>query len=100
MWPHDVRVAQHKATELLGHDSEVCGLKWRPDGELLASGGSDNVVNIWDGRAGGVNREGGWSARPQFAKNNHTAAVKVRFRSFVNRANLLLKTCRGAKPVF
>lgn len=36
--------------ELNGHSGEVCGLKWREDGELLASGGNDNVVNIWDGR--------------------------------------------------
>lgn len=77
IWFHDVRVAQHKVMELIGHDGEVCGLKWRPDGELLASGGNDNVLNIWDGRAGNANGEGGWSARPKFTKNNHTAAVKV-----------------------
>lgn len=81
IWFHDVRVAQHKVMELLGHDGEVCGLKWRSDGELLASGGNDNVVNVWDGRAGSTNGEGGWNARPKWSKNNHTAAVKVRFLS-------------------
>jgi len=40
--------------ELLGHTGEVCGLKWRNDGEFLASGGNVNVVNIWDGRLGDV----------------------------------------------
>jgi cell division cycle protein 20 (cofactor of APC complex) len=45
---HDVRVAQHKVGELRGHVAEVCGLKWRPDGQLLASGGNDNVVNCWE----------------------------------------------------
>jgi hypothetical protein len=30
--------------ELLGHTGEVCGLKWRNDGELLVSGGNDNIV--------------------------------------------------------
>ena len=32
------------------HKQEVCGLKWSPNGIYLASGGNDNVVNIWDHR--------------------------------------------------
>ena len=54
IWDHDVRMLQHKVMELLGHTGEVCGLKWRSDGELLASGVNDNVVNIWDGQLGDV----------------------------------------------
>jgi cell division cycle protein 20 (cofactor of APC complex) len=61
--------------ELLGHTGEVCGLRWRPDGELLASGGNDNVVNIWDGRVGDVAEGARGSAK--WTKRNHTAAVKV-----------------------
>eukprot|EP00049_Salpingoeca_infusionum_P001851 m.51523 g.51523 ORF g.51523 m.51523 type:complete len:467 (+) comp11241_c1_seq1:205-1605(+) len=45
----DVRVQQHAVSHLRGHSSEVCGLKWSPDGRLLASGGNDNVLNIWTG---------------------------------------------------
>lgn len=45
---HDVRVARHKVGELLGHTAEVCGLTWRSDGQILASGGNDNVVNCWE----------------------------------------------------
>jgi cell division cycle protein 20 (cofactor of APC complex) len=45
---HDVRVANHKVMELIGHNAEVCGLTWRADGQLLASGGNDNVVNCWE----------------------------------------------------
>jgi cell division cycle protein 20 (cofactor of APC complex) len=45
---HDVRVAKHKVMELLGHNAEVCGLTWRSDGQFLASGGNDNVVNCWE----------------------------------------------------
>ncbi|KAJ3328507.1 ubiquitin-protein transferase activating protein [Kappamyces sp. JEL0680] len=50
IWNHDVRIANHKTAELLGHTAEVCGLAWRPDGALLASGGNDNLVQIWDAR--------------------------------------------------
>lgn len=45
---HDVRLPQHKTAELRGHTAEVCGLTWRSDGQLLASGGNDNVVNCWE----------------------------------------------------
>lgn len=51
-----------------GHTQEVCGLKWSPDGSLLASGGNDNALMIWDIRKphGAVN---------QFRE--HKAAVKA-----------------------
>ncbi|EJD41517.1 WD40 repeat-like protein [Auricularia subglabra TFB-10046 SS5] len=75
IWHHDVRVARHKVQELLGHTGEVCGLKWRQDGELLASGGNDNVVNIWDARIGEVATQR--LADAKFTKRNHTAAVKA-----------------------
>jgi WD40 repeat protein len=32
------------------HTQEVCGLKWSPNGIHLASGGNDNIINIWDQR--------------------------------------------------
>jgi WD40 repeat protein len=67
IWNHDVRIAQHKVGELLGHTSEVCGLEWRPDGNMLASGGNDNLVQIWDAR----------SSMPRSTKTHHMAAVKV-----------------------
>lgn len=76
IWHHDVRVARHKVGELVGHQGEVCGLKWREDGELLASGGNDNVVNVWDGRVGDV--APGTRTAAKWVKRNHTAAVKVR----------------------
>lgn len=77
IWHHDVRIPRHKVMELLGHSGEVCGLKWRKDGELLASGGNDNVVNIWDGRIGDVTEAARGSAK--WTKRNHTAAVKAGF---------------------
>ncbi|KAL0579912.1 WD repeat-containing protein slp1 [Marasmius crinis-equi] len=74
IWHHDVRMPRHKVMELLGHSGEVCGLRWRSDGELLASGGNDNVVNIWDGRVGDVGE--GARGTAKWTKRNHTAAVK------------------------
>ncbi|KAA8911746.1 WD40-repeat-containing domain protein [Sphaerosporella brunnea] len=65
---HDVRIAEHKTAELLSHTSEVCGLEWRSDGAQLASGGNDNLVNIWDARQ---------MTTPKFSKTNHKAAVKA-----------------------
>jgi cell division cycle protein 20 (cofactor of APC complex) len=47
---HDVREARHKVGQLRGHTQEVCGLKWSPSGTQLASGGNDNLLNIWDDR--------------------------------------------------
>ncbi|CAN6653980.1 APC/C activator protein Cdc20p [Trichomonascus vanleenenianus] len=67
IWNHDVRIAEHKVSEFSNHSAEVCGLEWRSDGSQLASGGNDNIVNIWDAR----------SAIPKFTKSNHRAAVKA-----------------------
>ena len=33
-----------------GHVGEICGLSWNLNGILLASGGNDNMINIWDVR--------------------------------------------------
>lgn len=70
---HDVRVAKHHIGTLLSHTQEVCGLKWSLDGKLLASGGNDNVVNIWPltGTSETTNEN------PLFSLNRHQAAIKV-----------------------
>lgn len=67
IWNHDVRLPEHKVSEFINHTAEVCGLEWRSDGTQLASGGNDNVVNIWDAR----------STAPKFSKTNHRAAVRA-----------------------
>ena len=43
-------MADHKVGTLRGHAQEVCGLKWSPSGTQLASGGNDNILNVWDDR--------------------------------------------------
>lgn len=67
---HDVRVSNHQVGLLARHTQEVCGLRWSPDGTQLASGGNDNMLNIWD-----VNNRD--TASPLFSLNQHTAAVKA-----------------------
>ncbi len=75
---HDVRVAQHHTATLTGHEQEVCGLKWSPDGRTLASGGNDNMLCLWDAACSGAG-----AARTPFqhtARNtltHHIAAVKA-----------------------
>eukprot|EP01052_Picozoa_sp_SAG31_P032976 SAG31_NODE_3672_length_4001_cov_3.839313_3_plen_186_part_00 len=64
---HDIRAQTHHQSTLQGHRQEVCGLKWSPDGKQLASGGNDNLLNIWD--------HGRTTARLTFS--NHCAAVKA-----------------------
>ena len=54
--------------KLTGHKQEVCGLKWSPDHMLLASGGNDNKLLVW-------NVNGGNS--PIQTYNDHIAAVKA-----------------------
>jgi WD40 repeat protein len=40
-----------------GHTSAVTHLAWSPNGHLLASGGGDDVVRLWDSRTGLTLRE-------------------------------------------
>lgn len=49
IFTHDVRVRDHHIATLAGHSQEVCQVKWSPDGSMLASGGNDNLVCLWDG---------------------------------------------------
>lgn len=70
---HDVRVANHQISSLEGHTQEVCGLKWSPDGKYLASGGNDNLLNIWQAVAGQCYS----NSEPVHSFSQHQAAVKV-----------------------
>ncbi|KAL7615301.1 hypothetical protein Lser_V15G09145 [Lactuca serriola] len=67
---HDARVRNSLVSEVKAHRSRVCGLKWSMTGNLLASGGDDNVVYIWE--ASRMN-----SARFVHRFTNHVAAVKA-----------------------
>lgn len=70
---HDVRQRDHLINTLSGHNQEVCGLKWSPEGKYLASGGNDNVLNIWPVANGAHNSQG----TPLYSLTAHQAAVKA-----------------------
>ena len=72
---HDVRIAEHKVGVLKGHTQEVCGLKWSPWGTQLASGGNDNLLNIWDDRYASTNTH--TTDQSLFRLDAHQAAVKA-----------------------
>lgn len=46
----DLRCPSVVNTWRLGHSATVCGLKWRDDGQFLASGGDDDKLLVWDRR--------------------------------------------------
>jgi len=52
---------------LVGHRQEVCGLKWSPDNQYLASGGNDNKLFVWSGA----------QTTPMQTYSYHVAAVKA-----------------------
>lgn len=63
--PRDVVVGSQTYT--MGHTQEVCGLKWNNEGGLMASGGNDNCLLVWDWRSRG----------PLLRITEHVAAVKA-----------------------
>ena len=47
----DVRVKDHYIKRVLGHKQEITGLEYNPAGDMLASGGNDNKLYVWDTRS-------------------------------------------------
>ncbi|KAG2193775.1 hypothetical protein INT47_006057 [Mucor saturninus] len=48
IYHHDVRSSDPHFRKLTGHTQEICGLKWNNEGTMLASGGNDNNLFVWD----------------------------------------------------
>lgn len=63
----DVRSSSNSERRLPGHRQEVCGLKWSPDNQHLASGGNDNRLYVWNMHA----------STPAQTYTEHLAAVKA-----------------------
>ncbi|XP_041000587.1 protein FIZZY-RELATED 3-like [Juglans microcarpa x Juglans regia] len=64
---HDLRIPNDFISKLVGHQSEVCGLKWSSDDRELASGCNDNQLLVWNQQ----------SQQPALRLTEHTAALKA-----------------------
>ncbi|XP_065872020.1 cell division cycle 20.5, cofactor of APC complex-like [Euphorbia lathyris] len=67
---HDVRAGNNATSSMVAHTEEVCGLKWSREGNLLASGGNENNIYIWEGSKMS-------SSNFLHKFNDHQAAVKA-----------------------
>lgn len=67
IYHRDVRAPSHHVAKLVGHRQEVCGLKWNVQENQLASGGNDNKLFVWEGRA----------TSPLWKFTEHVAAIKA-----------------------
>ncbi|WCJ36388.1 Cell division cycle 20.2 cofactor of APC complex [Euphorbia peplus] len=67
---HDVRAGHNAVSMMVAHTEEVCGLKWSREGNLLASGGNENNVYIWEASKMS-------SSNFLYKFNKHQAAVKA-----------------------
>jgi cell division cycle protein 20 (cofactor of APC complex) len=74
---HDVRVRDHLVGSWVGHEQEVCGLKWSPDGTMLATGSNDNTLCLWDWTTKGEGSFGSSRSSLLWKKTDHLAAVKA-----------------------
>lgn len=65
-----VRARNNVISRLHAHTEEVCGLKWSRRGNILASGGNENLIYIWDSAKIG-------SSNFLHCFKDHCAAVKA-----------------------
>ena len=68
---YDVRQRNAFLSSFSSHEGEVSGLAWSADGKYLASGGNDNVVNIWS------NDIGVSTDKPIHQFTDHQAGIKA-----------------------
>ncbi|KAJ4749718.1 hypothetical protein LUZ62_084123 [Rhynchospora pubera] len=64
---NDVRIRSPIVSTYDNHSDGICGLKWSPSGQYLASGGADKLVHIWD-----ISK-----SDPLHRINDHTASVRA-----------------------
>ena len=80
----DVRSKYPEISKIQKHKQEICSLKFSNEGDLLASGGNDNVAYIWDIRNLKNNicdfllEENKYKLNEPYCTNNfHQAAIKA-----------------------
>jgi cell division cycle protein 20 (cofactor of APC complex) len=73
---HDLRQRDSVIRDIHNaHTQSICGMKYRADSGLLATGGNDNVVKVWDRR----------TTTAKMQKERHRAAVRALSWSLGNR---------------
>ena len=82
----DVRMKSPEISKIKRHKQEICSLKYSIEGDLLASGGNDNIAYIWDIRnlKNNIfnflldnNNQNPYEIKPYSVNNLHNAAVKA-----------------------
>ena len=82
----DVRMKSPEISKIKRHKQEICSLKYSIEGDLLASGGNDNIAYIWDIRnlKNNIfnflldnNNPNPYEIKPYSVNNLHNAAVKA-----------------------
>ena len=82
----DIRMKCPEISKIKKHKQEICSLKYSIEGDLLASGGNDNIAYIWDIRnlKNNIfnflldnNSPNPYEIKPYSANNLHQAAVKA-----------------------
>ena len=63
----DLRCKLNPILKYMGHNKEICGIKWSLDDKRLASGGDDNKLFIWD-----IRKE-----ESEKKLSSHTSAIKA-----------------------
>ena len=82
----DIRIKYAEISKIKKHKQEVCSLRYSIEGDLLASGGNDNIAYIWDIRnlknnifnfLFDNNSSNIYNIKPYSINNLHQAAVKA-----------------------
>jgi WD40 repeat protein len=90
----------HPISKLTAHGPhKVCGVKWRGDGEMLATSGDDNAVCVWDMRAMKKPLIRSKDGKVAWKKKGHSSAVKVRLARLVLSSVLTMCGSTGISMV-